>query len=186
MIAASNDSKDMIQFLIDHKADVNASDEDGSTALSAACDRNSADVVNILLENGANIRSIDNVGDTCLHHLLSLNTIDNVSNVFEIILKQGCDATMKNAANEMAFPHGLSNIPDQQRRIVLLNCAWYGYNLKNIYSIEQFELIDSTNFECRYDLSVIRCSLQGHEFADRIPFLEEKILEKKERGCSVN
>jgi len=49
MLAASHGRCDMVELLLDAGADVNARDEDGSTALMCACEHGYIDIVQMLL-----------------------------------------------------------------------------------------------------------------------------------------
>jgi len=51
MLAASHGRCDMVELLIDAGADVNARDEDGSTALMCACEHGYIDIVQMLLSH---------------------------------------------------------------------------------------------------------------------------------------
>ena len=60
-------SKDVLQAIIDHGANVNATNKDNHTALMVACWNRNIDAVNVLLKAGADPNITDGVGLTCLH-----------------------------------------------------------------------------------------------------------------------
>jgi len=51
MLAASHGRSDMVELLLAAGADVNARDEDGSTALMCACEHGYIDIVQMLLSH---------------------------------------------------------------------------------------------------------------------------------------
>ena len=61
-------SRETLQTIIHHGADVNGINKDGKTALMIACLMRNIDAIDILLNAGANPRSVDSTGDTCLHY----------------------------------------------------------------------------------------------------------------------
>ena len=58
-----------LQAIIDHGADVNATNKDGATALILACNVAQRVLVKVLLTAGADTTITDASGDTCLHKL---------------------------------------------------------------------------------------------------------------------
>ena len=58
-----------LQAIIDHGADVNATNKDGATALILACNIGQRIPVEVLLTAGADTTIADASGDTCLHKL---------------------------------------------------------------------------------------------------------------------
>lgn len=67
MLASQNDRMNIVQFLVaDRKVNVNATNDDGRSALSFAALAGNDDVVDYLLKNGADINHQDNPGNTPL------------------------------------------------------------------------------------------------------------------------
>ena len=62
-----DNSKEVIQAIIDHGADVNATNQDNCTALMFACHKGNEEIINILLKAGADPSIADGDGDTCLY-----------------------------------------------------------------------------------------------------------------------
>lgn len=62
MLAISHGRTNMVEFLLDAGADVNAHDNDGSTALMCACEHGHNDIVKVLLSHPATDANLtDNV-----------------------------------------------------------------------------------------------------------------------------
>ncbi|XP_061169143.1 ankyrin-3-like [Saccostrea echinata] len=69
-LACSAGFKEVVDILLESKAEVNPKDSDGPTAetlLMKAIEKNQAGIVKLLIEYGANINSEDNDGNTALH-----------------------------------------------------------------------------------------------------------------------
>jgi hypothetical protein len=66
-IAAFNDYKDLAEFLIANKADVNAKAKNGSTPLHLAAAKGNKDIVELLLANKADVNALDNEGWSPTH-----------------------------------------------------------------------------------------------------------------------
>jgi ankyrin repeat protein len=73
MLAAQKGETAVVKLLIDQRADVNAQDSAGRTALMLVAEEgigatsgNQADIARLLLSNGANVNVRDNNGDTAL------------------------------------------------------------------------------------------------------------------------
>lgn len=73
--AATNGNTDMVEFLIENGADVNATDDDGSTALSSAVMGGYEETVRCLLEHKANVNIKDKSGITPLDCLKQNNAV---------------------------------------------------------------------------------------------------------------
>jgi hypothetical protein len=66
-IAAFNDRKDVAEFLLANKADVNAKSANGSTPLHLPAAKGNKDIVELLLANNADINALDNEGWSPVH-----------------------------------------------------------------------------------------------------------------------
>ncbi|MGA9069601.1 MAG: ankyrin repeat domain-containing protein [Terracidiphilus sp.] len=69
-IAAFNGHKDVAEFLLTNKADVNAKAKNGSTPLHLAAARGNQEIVELLLAFKADINAVDNEGWSPLHSAL--------------------------------------------------------------------------------------------------------------------
>ena len=63
-------SKDVLEALIDHGADVNATNKDNVTALMIACQNGNMEAISILLNAGADPNISDGTCSTCIHHAI--------------------------------------------------------------------------------------------------------------------
>ncbi len=93
--AAMDGNKATIRALMQQKADVNAPQADGATAIQWAAYRNDLEIADLLIAAGANVKTPNEDGATPL----SLASIGGSSAMIEKLLKAGADA------NE-AGPHG--------------------------------------------------------------------------------
>ena len=75
MYAARQGARGAVAALVEAKADLDAVDPDGSTALALAAINGHADVVTTLLENGANPNLADRTGMTPLYAAVDLHTM---------------------------------------------------------------------------------------------------------------
>ena len=78
--------KDILQTIIDHGADVNATDNHGKTALMEACEMRNVDAINILLDAGIDTNISDSFGNTCLHYAVCGFSSDDL---IQRLLKHG-------------------------------------------------------------------------------------------------
>ena len=69
-LAAYFGYKDIVEFLLGHKADANAVNSHGKTPLHRAAFNGHQDVANVLLSHGARVSAKDNYGDTPLHEAM--------------------------------------------------------------------------------------------------------------------
>src|ERR1044071_10311697 len=65
--AAMNGSKQLVEFLLTNKADINVKANGGQTALQLIATKNNKAVARLLLNNGADVNAKDNDGVTPLH-----------------------------------------------------------------------------------------------------------------------
>ena len=61
-------SKQTLQPIIDHGADINAINEDDLTALMIACQKGNVEAINVLLNAGGDSNVTDTMGSTWIHH----------------------------------------------------------------------------------------------------------------------
>ena len=88
-----------VRTLVDQRADVNALQADGTTALHWAVEGDSLEIVQVLVRAGANVKAANRYGATPLW-LASLN--GNAS-VIEVLLEAGADAGAASAEGETAL-----------------------------------------------------------------------------------
>jgi hypothetical protein len=72
-IAAFNDKRDVAEFLLANKADVNARSRNGSTPLHLAAGKGNKDIVELLLANHADINALDSEGWSPVHSAVLYN-----------------------------------------------------------------------------------------------------------------
>ena len=90
----------VLQAIISHGADVNATNEENVTALMIACKKTKKDEINVLLNAAADPNITDPNGDTCLHY--AARQLFGVK-VFRIILNQGVNVNATNTKNVTAL-----------------------------------------------------------------------------------
>jgi len=106
--AARSGQLEMVKFLVDHGAIIDAKAEDQATALTAACGKGHLEIVKVLIQKGANINVPDKDGDTPLINACSGGRYE----VVKYLLEMGSDKNIKNnkgniaieIANEKGFP----------------------------------------------------------------------------------
>ena len=95
-----NSSRDILQALIDHGADVNAENMNNTTPLMMACWDGNVDPVDALLNAGADPNITDPNGDSCIHFAVhgecSIEAI-------QAIVDHGADVNAANISNETAL-----------------------------------------------------------------------------------
>ncbi|KAJ7759531.1 ankyrin repeat-containing domain protein [Mycena metata] len=90
-VASQNGHLDVVKFLIEHGADVNAENEDGCTSLYLASRNGRLEVVKFLIEHGANINASDNDGYTSL----SIASANGHLDVVKFLIEHGADINAK-------------------------------------------------------------------------------------------
>ncbi|MCX5925631.1 MAG: ankyrin repeat domain-containing protein [Candidatus Dependentiae bacterium] len=97
-------SKEIVALLLDHKADIEAKDDDGNTALLVAA-WNDVEIVKLLLDRTADIEATNNQGETALMIAASEGTVDTV----KLLLERGADLYKKSIAGKDAFDYAENN-----------------------------------------------------------------------------
>ena len=94
-------SKEVLHAIIDHGADVNATDKRNRTALWQACDKSNTDAINVLLNAGADTNiALDDIGFTCLMRAVHK---DCCKEVLQAIIDHGADVNATNKINVTAL-----------------------------------------------------------------------------------
>ena len=101
-------SEKMIDFLLDNKADPNACDEDGKTALFSAVKALKPDRISRLIEAGAKINHQDNRGNTALFDAVNEGMSDDngyLDPLRILVACQGVDLSIKNKEGKSALTY---------------------------------------------------------------------------------
>src|ERR1700680_2358427 len=85
--AASRGDKAAVQSLLKQKADVNAPQSDGATAIQWASYRNDLDLAGMLIAAGANVKAANKDGATAM----SLASINGSAAMLEKLMQAGAD-----------------------------------------------------------------------------------------------
>ena len=112
-------SKEVLQAIVDHGADVNAMNKENETALTLACVKENEGAINVLLNAGADPNIADAHGDTCLHTAV---THECSREVLQAIIDHGVDVNATNKINETALIIACVN-KDEGAISVLLNAS---------------------------------------------------------------
>lgn len=100
MLAASNGNKEIVQMLLDAKADVNdAEDENNDTALLLAALEGKEEVVRLLLDAGANTNASNIWGITALMDAAQHNDKE----IVKMLIANGADVNAKDRERETAL-----------------------------------------------------------------------------------
>ena len=98
-LAVKANQIDIVLFLLEHGAEINARCKRGTTPLHVAVDFNNVEIINILAEHGANIDAKSNLWQTPL--LLAVNK--GQPNVAKLLIEHGASIDFKNADEETAL-----------------------------------------------------------------------------------
>ena len=93
-------SKAILQAIIDHGAEVNATNHENQTALLPACKEGNTDLINTLLNAGADPSIADTSGDTCLHKAV---TQSFSKAMLQEIIDHGAELNVKNNVHQTAL-----------------------------------------------------------------------------------
>ena len=107
MQASKYNSPEVVQFLIDSGANVNAGDKDGKTALMYACESNTeVEVVRILITKNADVNAQTNKGKTALMFACESNKNMKIVDSLE---KAGADLKAKTKDGKTALYYAEKN-----------------------------------------------------------------------------
>ena len=82
---------DIVKTLLAHRADVNAKDNEGKTALFTAAGKGAAQVVRVLLDVGADVSGKRNDGLTALMNAAMYGATD----IVKVLLEKGADVNAR-------------------------------------------------------------------------------------------
>ena len=91
-------SKEVLQALIDHGANVNATNKRTETALQQACLYNNEGAINVLLNSNADPNIADEDGDTCLHDAV-IDPGDCSKEMLQAVISHGAHVNATNKRN---------------------------------------------------------------------------------------
>uniref|UniRef100_A0A8C2L3B2 Poly [ADP-ribose] polymerase n=1 Tax=Cyprinus carpio TaxID=7962 RepID=A0A8C2L3B2_CYPCA len=124
--AAGFGRRDVVDYLLQHGANVHARDDGGLISLHNACSFGHAEVVNLLLQHGADANSRDNWNYTPLHEAATKGKID----VCIVLLQHGAEPTIRNTdgrtALDLAEPSTKAVLSGDYRKDELLESARSG------------------------------------------------------------
>ncbi|OCB84736.1 ankyrin [Sanghuangporus baumii] len=95
--ASSEDTLEVVTYLLEHGAEVNSQDPSGWTPLHCAVSAGHEAVVKELIGAGANINERTGQGMTPLHYAASKNHID----IGKLLIEKGADYNARNNANQL-------------------------------------------------------------------------------------
>ena len=93
-------SKDMLETIVSHGADVNVTNNNDVTALMTACRNGNKDATNVFLNAGADPNVADANGETCLHYAAQN---DSCTEDLQAIISHGVDVNAKDKNNVTAL-----------------------------------------------------------------------------------
>ncbi len=104
-VAVANGRKDVAEFLLSHKANVNAKSTDGLAPLHWAAAIGNKDMVELLLAHHADVDIKNNNGETPLH----LAVVFNYKDVVELLLAHGADINAKDKVGATPESRAIGN-----------------------------------------------------------------------------
>jgi ankyrin repeat protein len=107
---------DEVARLLDEGADVDASDDNGYTALLVAASRGDLDLVRLLLDRDATVNATNRLG----HTALMLASTEGHSEVAQMLLDRGAGVNMRNQLDKTALGCTTGKIQHREVKEVLL------------------------------------------------------------------
>ncbi|EAY01102.1 ankyrin repeat protein, putative [Trichomonas vaginalis G3] len=127
-IAAKNNSKETVEFLISHGINIDEKDyDDGKAALHHAAGKNHKETAEVLISHGININEKDEYGQTALHHAAK----NNHKLTAELLISHGININDKNIYGKTALHGAVHNNSEEMAQLLIS----HGINIndKNIY-----------------------------------------------------
>jgi ankyrin repeat protein len=118
-IAASRGHIDTVRLLLEHGADLSATDDNGSTPLTWAAEKGHENIARLLLENGADVDAKDNYGQTPLCLAASYGEEE----VAKLLLKNGADVDTRDERGQTPLCLAASYGEEGMVRLLLENGA---------------------------------------------------------------
>ena len=110
MVAAKHGYKEIVELLVEAKADVNIADGDGDTALILAAENGYTDIVELLVGAGADVNKADKIGLTALMYAVQ----DGHADIMKVLFKARADVNKADSdgltALMLAAKHGHTDI----------------------------------------------------------------------------
>ncbi|XP_063924177.1 uncharacterized protein LOC135138192 isoform X2 [Zophobas morio] len=107
-LSTEKPNEDIIHLLTQNGADVNAKDNDGTTAVHLACRAGNLNILNLLLQNRGELRLLDNDGENVLHYAASQKNRD--INLILLLIRNGLSVNSKDNTKttplHLACEHG--------------------------------------------------------------------------------
>lgn len=115
MRAAASGNLDTVAALLEHGADVNVQDTEGSTALHWSVNGHATEIVRVLISHGANVNIQDQAGDTPL--MLASGWGNTV--LVRLLLAHGADASLMDKEGYTALSWAAGNAKTETVRALL-------------------------------------------------------------------
>ncbi|XP_022900718.1 protein fem-1 homolog C isoform X2 [Onthophagus taurus] len=123
--AAVSGKLPVVQFLVDHGANLNAVSDSGSTPVRSACFMTHLEIVQYLVEKGADINRPNYNGGTCL-----INSVQSAQ-LCSFLLKHGADVNARDIQNKTALHYAIQEHRIETTALLLEHGA--NYNVKSKY-----------------------------------------------------
>ncbi|KAF7495368.1 Poly [ADP-ribose] polymerase tankyrase-1 [Sarcoptes scabiei] len=141
--AAGYNRLDVVEYLLEHGADVRAKDKGGLVPLHNACSYGHYEVAELLLKKGANVNATDLWKYTALHEAASKSKID----IVKLLLRHGADVSKKNRDGDT--PIDLVKPDDVEIRDLLLGNAAILDAAKKGELDRLTRIVNAENVNCR-------------------------------------
>jgi hypothetical protein len=103
ILAAYNDQKEVVDFLLSHGADINAQDAAGNTALMGVCFKGYKDIAKKLLDAGADVNIRNANGAPALTFAATFGQLQ----IAEWLLRKGAQSNFPDARGKTSLDHAV-------------------------------------------------------------------------------